>query len=76
MMEDKVDVFVVGQVVLPELGALVRKEEKKRGREINYTVMSEADFKYRKANRDPFVSQLLTQPRIMIVGDDQDMIDY
>ena len=35
--EDEVDILVVGEVVLPELAALVRAEESKRGREINYT---------------------------------------
>jgi len=35
-----VDLLIVGKVVLPELGQIVRSEEVHREREINYTVMS------------------------------------
>jgi len=42
--DDAVDILVVGEVVLPELAALIRKEESKRGKEINYTVMSRDEF--------------------------------
>src|SRR4030042_3877666 len=36
--EDSVDILVVGDIVLPEITAIIRKEESKRGKEINYTV--------------------------------------
>ena len=32
--EDEVDILVVGDVVLPEMAALIRAEESKRGKEI------------------------------------------
>ncbi len=72
--DDEIEVLVVGQVVLPELGSLVRKEEELRGREINYTVMDLNEFKYRKKNRDPFLTQILLQSRIMIIGNEQKML--
>ena len=74
--KDEVDILVIGKVVLPELGALIREEEKKRGHEINYSVMEENEFRFRKTNRDPFLLQVLLQSRVMIVGDEQEMIDY
>jgi len=74
--KDEVDLFVVGRVVLPELGALVRKEERRRRHEINYTVMEEEQFKFRKKNRDPFLTQILLQGKLMIVGDEQKMINF
>jgi len=61
---------------LPELGALIREEEKRRGREINYSVMEENEFKFRKNNRDPFLVQFLLRGRIMIIGDEEDMVEY
>ena len=73
---DEVDLLVVGKVVLPELGVLVREEEQRRQREINYTVMPESEFRFRKRNRDPFVTQVLLQSRIMIIGDEQQLIDF
>ena len=64
-----VDLLVVGSVVLPELAQLVKLEETKRGMELNYTVMTEEEFLFRKRRRDPFVIGILTGSRVMIVGD-------
>ena len=74
--DEKIDLFVVGKVVLPELGVLVRAEEKRRDREINYTVMDKDEFQYRKEKNDPFLSEILIQPKIMLIGQEQDMITY
>src|SRR4030042_6118636 len=54
-----VDVLVVGNVVLPELSQIIKAEEVRRDREINYTVMTEEEFLFRKSRRDPFVLSLL-----------------
>lgn len=69
-----VDLLVVGTVVLPELSQLVKAEEVRRGREINYTVMSEEEFSFRKRRRDPFVLDILGGSRIMIVGDEEELV--
>jgi len=74
--DDEIEFLIVGQIVLPELGALVREEEKYRQREINYTVMEEEEFSYRKKNRDPFLTQILLQGRVMVIGDEQKMVEY
>ena len=68
---EQVDVFVVGEVVLPELALLVRSEESKRGEEINYTVMTEDEFGFRKKRRDPFIMSILSGSRVMMVGDEE-----
>jgi len=72
--EDEVDILVVGEVVLPELAALIRKEESKRGKEINYTVMSREEFDFRKKRRDPFLLSILYGSRTMIIGDEEDLV--
>lgn len=72
--EDDVDILVVGDVVLPELAALIRSEESKRGKEINYTVMSREEFDFRKKRRDPFLLGILSGSRVMIVGDEEDLV--
>lgn len=74
--KDEIDILVVGKVVLPELGALIREEEKRRGREINYSVMEENEFRFRKNNRDPFLVKFLLRGRIMIIGDEENMVEY
>lgn len=71
---DEVDLMIVGTVVLPELALLVRNEEAKVGREINYTVMSEEEFDFRKSRRDPFIVDILAGPRVMLLGDEVSML--
>lgn len=71
---DEVDLLVVGTVVLPELALLVREEEKKLNSEINYTVMTEDEFAFRKKKRDPFVASILSGSRVMLLGDEESML--
>jgi len=72
--EDAVDILMVGDVVLPELAAIIRKEESIRGKEINYTVMSKEEFEFRKKRRDPFLLGILSGSRVMIIGDEEDLV--
>lgn len=71
---DEVDLLVVGTVVLPELALLIREEEKKRNAEINYTVMTEDEFGFRKKKRDPFILSILSGSRVMLIGDEEQML--
>lgn len=73
--DDEVDILVVGEVVLPELAALIRAEESKRAREINYTVMSREEFDFRKKRRDPFLLGILSTSRVMVIGDEDVLIN-
>jgi len=72
--EGKVDLLIVGEVLLPELAKLVRAEEGKLEREINYTVMSREEFEFRKKRRDPFLLSILAGSRVMIIGDEEDLV--
>lgn len=71
---DQVDVLVVGDVVLPELATLVRQEETKRKKEINYTPMTKEEFEFRRTRRDPFILSILQGSRVMIIGDEQSFV--
>ena len=72
---DDVDILVVGEVVLPELATIIRKEESKRGKEINYTVMSREEYDFRKKRRDPFLLSILSGSRVMIIGEEDDLVN-
>jgi len=72
--DEDVDILVVGDIVLPELASIIRVEESKRAREINYTVMSREEFDFRKKRRDPFLLGILSESRIMVVGDEEDLV--
>ncbi|OGH21606.1 MAG: hypothetical protein A2629_01740 [Candidatus Levybacteria bacterium RIFCSPHIGHO2_01_FULL_41_15] len=72
---DEISLLIVGTVVLPELTLLIRTEEKRLNTEINYTVMSEEEFDFRKKRRDPFILSILSASRIMLLGDEESMLE-
>ncbi len=72
---EDVDFLIVGTIVIPELALLVRNEEAKIGTEINYTVMTEDEFTFRKSRHDPFLSGILAGSRIMLIGDEESMLE-
>jgi hypothetical protein len=59
---------------LPELALLVREEEKRLNTEINYTVMTEEEFSFRRKKRDPFIVSILTGSRVVLIGDEEAML--
>lgn len=69
-----VDILIVGNIVLPEISVIIKAEEVRRGREINYTVMTEDEFVFRKRRNDPFVKDILWGSRVMIMGDEEELI--
>lgn len=70
-----VDLLIVGSVVLQELGAFVKAEEVKKERELNYTVMTEEEFTFRKRRRDPFVLEILSGSRVILIGDEEELVN-
>ncbi|PIU34688.1 hypothetical protein COT03_01985 [Candidatus Shapirobacteria bacterium CG07_land_8_20_14_0_80_39_18] len=71
--EEEVDVLLVGNIVMAELSALIRAEEGKRGKEVNYTVMTNEEFEFRRKRRDPFLLGILESGRVMIIGDEEEL---
>ncbi|MBU0572509.1 winged helix-turn-helix domain-containing protein [Patescibacteria group bacterium] len=72
--EEGVDILVIGEANLPELANIIRVEESKRNKEINYTAMSRDEFTFRKKRRDPFLLSILSGSRVMIIGDEEDLV--
>lgn len=73
-LKDQVDLLIVGQVILPQLSILVRTFEAKSKREVNYTVMTQEELTYRKSRRDPFILSILSGSRVMILGDELELV--
>ena len=72
--EDEIYLLIVGIIVVPEVASIVSEAEKQFGREINYTVMTEEELTFRKKNNDPFIWRYLKQPKIMLVGTEDDLL--
>lgn len=65
----EVDLLIVGEVNHDQLDLLIKRSSIISGRELNYTVMSEADFLYNKKRRDSFLMKFLLSPYVHILGD-------
>lgn len=73
--QSDVDVLIVGQVVLPQLQSLIADEQTKREAEINYSPMPEEEFQFRVRRRDPFILRVLIQPKVMLIGNEEDLLE-
>lgn len=67
-----VDLFMVGAVNIDVLQEIVKKIEKEEEREINYSVLGEDEFIYRKRKNDTFVNRILMQSRTFLIGDEEE----
>jgi hypothetical protein len=72
--EEEIYFLYVGVIVLKELEILMKKAEEIFQTPINYTVMTEEEFVFRKKNNDPFIWRFLKQPKIMLVGDEESLM--
>ncbi|MEK7071010.1 MAG: hypothetical protein AAB966_04335 [Patescibacteria group bacterium] len=71
--DDDVYFLFVGTIVVPEVASIIGTIEKQLDIVINFTVMSEDEFVFRKKNNDPFLWKFLRQPKIMLVGQEEDL---
>lgn len=71
-LKDEVEVLVVGDIVVPELEAVMKQEEQRLEREINYSVLPSQEFEFRKTRRDPFVMEILYATKVMVIGSETD----
>ncbi len=67
------DLFLVGNFNKKNLVALISNLEKELGLEINYTIMSQAEFIYRRQIVDRFLNDLLKRKNIIVLG--HEMLD-
>lgn len=66
-----VDLFIVGDVKIDNLEKIVKEYQQTTTKEINYSSMTEDEFRHRKRANDHFVTKILTQSRTMLIGDEE-----
>ena len=64
------DLLVIGEIVLSEFGVVIAQLEKEVRRPINYVINSVDEWKTKRENADPFTSNVMQAPKIMLVGDE------
>ncbi len=67
----EIDLLLVGKISTPPLSKLVENEQQRLGHEVNYTVLTPEEFDFRKRRKDPFIVDILSQPRIVLLGNEE-----
>lgn len=65
--ESQTDILIVGAVKRPAFNKLLGSLEKDLGREINYTILSEKEFFYRRSVMDIFLYNILTGKILILI---------
>lgn len=73
--ESDIDLFVIGEIRLRALSKLLKVPCDKLGREINAHVMTAAEFAKRKRQKEHFVSSVHDSPKLMIIGEENDLTE-
>lgn len=71
--EKEVDLLIVGKIKMSSLEVLIDEEEKRRNHAINYTVMTEDEFIFRKKRKDSFINEILSQTQVVLIGDEEEL---
>lgn len=70
-LESDIDLFVVGTVAPHTLTPILSQLEGELGREINATVFNEKELGERVRQNDHFVSSVLAEPKIFVIGEEE-----
>lgn len=66
-----IDVFVVAdKLMLENLYSVLEPVERRLGRKVNPTLMTKAEFERRRKAANPFLTKVLSNPRISLLGGD------
>lgn len=69
-----VDLLIVGDIPRRTFSKLISEVEKAIGEEINYSIMTEEEFKYRRFIMDIFIYNVINSDNIVLVGNIDDLV--
>lgn len=65
--KSEVDLLIVGKIDKKKVKKVIENLEKDLGRELNYTLMSHSEFKYRRDITDIFLFNILEHEKIVVI---------
>jgi predicted nucleotidyltransferase len=68
-LSSDIDVFIIGNIKEKTLISTFHDLEKQLSREINYILLTPEEFSARKRKKDPFVINVIKEPKVMLQGD-------
>lgn len=69
-----VDLFLVGDIDDRTVARNMKEVEDFLGRQVNYVVMSAREFEKRLRDKEPFVTRVMSSPRIPLLGEEADAV--
>lgn len=69
-----VDLIIIGDIQPKIIEPLIKAEELRRHREINYMLMPKSEYKLRRQKRDPFIVDFFLDRPLLIIGSSKDLI--
>lgn len=66
-----IDLMVIGKIPLEHLLIILREPERALERDINPSLYDFSEIKERLEEKDPFITQVLNGPKILLVGDER-----
>ncbi|MGH8377520.1 MAG: ArsR family transcriptional regulator, partial [Gammaproteobacteria bacterium] len=63
-----VDLMVVGEVPFEDVVLAVHSVQERLRREVNPVVMSPHDFTRKRKNKERFVTRVLSEPKLILLG--------
>jgi len=67
--KSRTDMLIVGKINKDRLLKIIRDLEKELGREVNFTLLSATEFKYRRDIADIFLYDLLEKEKIIVIDE-------
>lgn len=71
-LSSDIDLLVIGNITSRKLSGLLAKPKRELNREINYAVFGLQEFKNRLKQKDHFLSSMLKEQKIFIIGDENE----
>jgi predicted nucleotidyltransferase len=68
-----IDVFIIGETSLADLSKVLRGVQKRLMRDINPTLYARDEYVKRKAEASGFLKDVLMKPKIMLIGNEDDL---
>jgi len=68
-----IDLFIIGKINEDRLVTEIGKLEKILKREINYSLYTRDEFKKKKRTKDSFILDVLEEPKVFLVGNENDL---
>jgi len=68
-----IDLFITGDIDEDKLVSEIGRIEKELKREVNYSLYSKDDFQKKKKKKDPFIMDVIKNPKIFLIGNEDDL---